>query len=166
MIEPIWTRLLANGHAACLQPCGLGARDTLRTEMCYPLYGHELGEDITPIEAGVGFFVATEKAAFTGREVLTQQKTNGAPRRSIAFVMAEKSAPPRPHYPVALPVGGGEAIGEVTSGTQSPSLNQGIGLALVKAGSAKAGDEIVVEIRGRRFKATVVKKPIYRSSAS
>lgn len=165
-IEPLWNALLANGHAACLQPCGLGARDTLRTEMGYPLHGHELSEEITPIEAGLGFFVATEKPAFTGREVLAAQKSGGAPRRSIAFLMIEKAPPPRPQYPVTLADDGGDPIGEVTSGTQSPSLNQGIGMALVRSGTVKAGDNVAIEIRGRRFPAAVVKKPIYRRTAS
>jgi aminomethyltransferase len=149
-----------------LQPCGLGARDTLRTEVCYPLYGHELTEAITPIEAGVGFFVATEKPAFNGREVLVRQKEGGPSRRIVAFKMTGKSAPPRPHYPVILPGVDGRNIGEVTSGTQSPSLSVGIGLGLIETEFAKIGGSVQIEIRGRRFPAEIVKKPIYRKPTS
>jgi aminomethyltransferase len=160
-IEEVWDKLLAAGHAQCLQPAGLGARDTLRTEMCYPLYGHELDENTTPIEAGVGFFVALEKGDFIGREVLAQQKVNGTKKRCIAFRMAEKSAPPRPHYGLWSVGPNAAQIGEVVSGTQSPSLNVGIGLAYTPPEFARAGLSIEIEIRGRRYPAVVVKKPIY-----
>lgn len=166
LIEAVWTRLLAAGHAGCLQPCGLGARDTLRTEMGYPLYGHELAETITPIEAGLSYFVALDKPAFNGRETLLTQKTSGPPRKAIAFTMTDKSAPPRAHYPIMLPGEPGVVIGEVTSGTQSPALNCGIGLGLVAADQAVVGNPIAIEIRGRRFNAAIVKKPIYRKTTS
>lgn len=165
-IESVWRAILAKGHVGRLQPCGLGARDTLRTEVCYPLYGHELSETITPIEAGVGFFVATDKASFIGRDILAAQKANKPARRLVAFKMTGKSAPPRPHYPICLPGEGGAVIGEVTSGTQSPSLNLGIGLGLVAAENASAGTEVEIEIRGRRFPAEIVKKPIYQKTTS
>src|SRR6266480_5507634 len=87
VIEAIWNRILSAGHAYCIQPAGLGARDTLRTEVCYPLYGHELDEDTTPIEAGLGSFVSLEKGAFVGREALARQKTNGPSKKCIAFKM-------------------------------------------------------------------------------
>ena len=83
-----------------IKPCGLGARDTLRTEVCYPLYGHELDEHTTPIEAGVGFFVALDKGDFNGRAVLAAQKADGVKKKLVAFKMTDKSAPPRPHYPI------------------------------------------------------------------
>jgi aminomethyltransferase len=158
-IEGIWNRALALGHVGCLQPCGLGARDTLRTEVCYPLYGHELDEQTTPIEAGLGFFVALDKGEFVGRSVLLAQKTAGPTRRSVAFRMTDKSAPPRPGYPIWV---GGQSVGQVVSGTQSPSLNVGIGIGYVPAAAAVVGAVIEIEIRGRRFAAEVVKKPIYR----
>ena len=158
-VEPLWNRALELGRTVGLQPAGLGARDTLRTEMCYPLYGHELGLDITPIEAGVGFFVALDKGPFVGREVLARQKAEGVTRRSAAFRMTDKSAPPRPGYPVCV---GGEVVGTVASGTQSPSLNNGIGIAYLPVAAAEARTRIEVEIRGRRFAAEVVKKPLYR----
>ena len=160
-IEEIWDKLLAVGHPQCLQPAGLGARDTLRTEMCYPLYGHELDESTTPIEAGVGFFVALEKGDFNGREVLAEQKANGTRKRCVAFKMAEKSAPPRPQYSIWSGGVNAAKIGEVASGTQSPSLNLGIGLGYVPVEFSRAGTSIEIEIRGRRYPAVVVKKPIY-----
>lgn len=160
-IESIWDQLLAAGHAHCLQPAGLGARDTLRTEMCYPLYGHELDENTTPIEAGVGFFVALDKGEFIGRSVLAAQKAEGPKKRCVAFKMTGKSAPPRPSYPIWSTGPDAAAVGLVVSGTQSPSLNQGIGLGYVPPTLATPGTTLEIEIRGRRFPAVVVKKPIY-----
>lgn len=154
----IWDALLAAGA----RPCGLGARDTLRTEMCYPLYGHELDEHTTPIEAGVGFFVALDKGDFIGRDVLVEQKARGVAKRCVAFRMVDKSAPPRPHYAI---FSDGQKVGEVVSGTQSPSLNIGIGLGYVPPALAKAETPLQIEIRGRLFGAVVVPKPIYRRPA-
>ena len=162
LIEAIWTKLLAIGHAHCLQPAGLGARDTLRTEVCYPLYGHELDENTTPIEAGVGFFVALEKGEFIGRSALAEQKAKGTAKKCIAFKMTGKSAPPRPHYAIWSTGAGAAKVGEVVSGTQSPSLSLGIGLGYVPSGLAKPGTAIEIEIRGQRYPAAVVQKPIYR----
>ncbi len=161
VIEAVWNRALDLGHVACLQPCGLGARDTLRTEVCFPLYGHELDEATSPIEAGLGVFVAFDKGAFMGREALLDQKTNGVKKRSVAFRMTDKSPPPRPGYAI---VAGGEPVGMVVSGTQSPSLNIGIGLGYVPPPVATAGTAVEIEIRGRRFAAEIVKKPIYRKA--
>jgi aminomethyltransferase len=161
-IEAVWTRALAVGHKGCLQPAGLGARDTLRTEVCYPLYGHELDENTTPIEAGVGFFVSLDKGDFVGRGVLAEQKANGTKKKLVAFRMTEKSAPPRPHYPIWID---GAAVGEVVSGTQGPSLNAGIGLGYVPSSSAKPGNKLEIEIRGKRAQAEVVPKPIFRKTA-
>ena len=159
----MWDALLAKGQPYGMKPCGLGARDTLRTEVCYPLYGHELNEDTTPIEAGVGFFVALEKGDFIGRSVLAGQKANGVTKKCVAFKMTERSAPPRPGYPI---IADGVKVGEVVSGTQSPSLNLGIGMGYVPSQMAKAGTAIEIEIRGRRAPAIVVQKPIYRKSPS
>lgn len=154
-IAGIWEALLVSGA----KPCGLGARDTLRTEMCYPLYGHELDENTTPIEAGLGSFVSLDKGDFVGRNLLVEQKARGVSKRCVAFKMTDKSAPPRPHYGIFY---GGQKVGEVVSGTQSPSLNLGIGLGYVPPSLAKAGTPIQIEIRGRYFAAEVVAKPIYR----
>ena len=162
IIEKIWTRVLAEGHAHCAQPAGLGARDTLRTEVCYPLYGHELDADTSPIEAGVGFFVALDKGDFIGRNVLAEQKARGVKKKCIAFKMTDKSAPPRPHYPIWSTGPKAAKIGEVVSGTQSPSLGIGIGLGYVPPEFATPGTAIEIEIRGKRAPAQIVKKPIYQ----
>jgi len=158
-IEAVWQRLLAAGQPFGLKPAGLGARDTLRTEVCYPLYGHELDEVTTPIEAGVGFFVALDKGDFTGRAVLAEQKASGTKKKLVAFKMTEKSAPPRPHYPIHA---NGQVIGQVVSGTQSPSLGQGIGMGYVPPEFAKPDTRLEIEIRGKLAPAVVVKKPIYK----
>jgi glycine cleavage system T protein (aminomethyltransferase) len=158
-IQNLWNRMLAAGRPFGLKPAGLGARDTLRTEVCYPLYGHELDEDTTPIEAGLGFFVALDKGEFIGREILAEQKANGVKKKLIAFRMSDKSAPPRPHYPIRV---NGAKAGEVTSGTQSPSLGMGIGMGYVPPEFAKPDTKIEIEIRGKPAPAVVVQKPIYR----
>jgi len=158
-IQHVWNKVLEMGAPYGLKPAGLGARDTLRTEVCYPLYGHELDENTTPIEAGVGFFVSLDKGEFNGRAVLAEQKANGTKKKLVAFKMTEKSAPPRPHYPIWA---NGASVGEVVSGTQSPSLNLGIGMGYVPPEFAKPDTKIEIEIRGKRFAAAVVKKPVYR----
>ena len=160
-IQHVWDKILAVGQPFGVKPCGLGARDTLRTEVCYPLYGHELDEHTTPIEAGLGFFVALYKNEFNGRAVLAEQKVKGTAKKLVAFKMTGKSAPPRPQYPVFLD---GLQAGIVTSGTQSPSLGIGIGMGYVPAEFAKPDTAMGIEIRGKRFPAVVVPKPIYRKS--
>jgi aminomethyltransferase len=179
LIEAIWKKLLEAGQPFGIKPAGLGARDTLRTEVCYPLYGHELDENTTPIEAGVGFFVALDKGEFVGRSVLAEQKSSGTKKKLVAFKMTDKSAPPRPHYPILVAqasrpfdekekhTGGTPVpllVGEVVSGTQSPSLGIGIGMGYVPPEFAKADTQIEIEIRGKRFAAVVVKKPIYKKA--
>lgn len=162
LAREVWEACLRAGRGHGLKACGLGARDTLRTEMCYPLYGHELTEATTPIEAGLGVFVALDKGAFVGREVMAAQKAGGPARRLVAFRMVEKGAPPlRPHYPIWAGAGDGVKVGEAASGTLSPSLGVGIGLAYVPREHAEPGTRLAVEIRGRRFPAEVVKKPLY-----
>ena len=161
-IESVWGKLLEAGQPFGLKPAGLGARDTLRSEVCYPLYGQELDEDTTPIEAGLGFFVALDKGDFAGRAVLAEQKAKGTTKMLIAFKMTEKAPPPRPHYAIWSAGAGAAKIGEVTSGTQSPSLGLGIGLGYVPPEFARPQTPIEIEIRGRRFPAVVVPKPIYR----
>lgn len=164
ILVAVWDHLMAVGHQFCLQPVGLGARDTLRTEVCYPLYGHELDEETTPIEAGLGFFVGLDKE-FVGRSVLAEQKAKGVAKKCVAFKMTGKSAPPRPHYAICRPGPNGAKIGEVTSGTQSPSLGLGIGLGYVPPELAAPGTAIEIEIRNQRAAAVVVAKPIYKKTA-
>ncbi len=162
MVENVWNRLLDIGEPYGIKPAGLGARDTLRTEVCYPLYGHELNEDTTPIEAGLSFFVSFNKGAFVGREVLALQKANGVSKRLVAFKMTDKSAPPRPHYAIWSEAPNGPKLGEVTSGTQSPSLGIGIGMGYVPPESGREGTALGIEIRSKRSPAIVVPKPFYR----
>ena len=158
IILHLWDKILKIGAPFGIKPCGLGARDTLRTEVCYPLYGHELDEATTPMEAGLGFFVALDKSEFNGRKILAEQKDNSVKKKLIAFKMTDKSAPPRPHYAI---FSGDKKLGEVTSGTQSPSLNLGIGMGYVPPEFAKPDTKIEIEIRGKCFAAVVVPKPIY-----
>ena len=159
-IQKLWDKCLATGQPFGLKPAGLGARDTLRTEVCYPLYGHELDEETTPIEAGLGFFVSLDKGEFNGRSTLAEQKAHGVQKKLIAFKMIEKSAPPRPHYAIWA---NDAKVGIVTSGTPSPSLGIGIGMGFVPPALAKPDTAIAIEIRGSRFAAVVVQKPIFKA---
>jgi aminomethyltransferase len=154
-----WNAALEKGKRFGIKPCGLGARDTLRLEMCYPLNGSDLSPERNPMEAGLGFFVDLTKPAFVGREVLLGTKKKGPQEKLVPFRMKEKGPPPRPHYAVFE---NGERIGEVTSGTLSPSLNWGVGMAYVSVAHAKIGAEIDIEIRGQKFPATIEKKPLYK----
>jgi aminomethyltransferase len=158
-----WNAALGAGKPLGIKACGLGARDTLRLEMCYPLNGSDLSPERNPIEAGLGFFVDLTKPNFVGRGVLLETKEKGPREKLVPFRMKEKGPPPRPHYSVFE---NGKRIGEVTSGTLSPSLNWGVGMAYVSAAHAKIGAEIDIEIRGRKFPAIIEKKPLYRKSAS
>lgn len=156
-----WNAALGKGRPLGIRPCGLGARDTLRLEMCYPLNGSDLSPQRNPIEAGLGFFVDLTKSKFIGRDALLQTKESGPQEKLVSFRMKEKGPPPRPHYSV---FDNGERIGEVTSGTISPSLNWGVGMAYVSASHAKIGGQIDIEIRERKFPATIEKKPFYKKS--
>ena len=154
-----WNAALEKGKAFGIKPCGLGARDTLRLEMCYPLNGSDLSSERNPIEAGLGFFVDLTKSNFIARDVLLETKEKGPREKLVPFRMKEKGPPPRPHYAVFE---NGERIGEVTSGTLSPSLNWGVGMAYVSTARAKVGAQIDIEIRGQKFPATIEKKPLYK----
>jgi aminomethyltransferase len=154
-----WNAALERGKLSGIKPCGLGARDTLRLEMCYPLNGSDLSPERNPIEAGLGFFVDLTKSNFIGHDVLLETKEKGPREKLVPFRMKEKGPPPRPHYAVFE---NGERIGEVTSGTLSPSLNWGVGMAYVSTARAKIGAQIDIEIRGQKFPATIEKKPLYK----
>ncbi len=151
-----WDRFLLAGA----KPCGLGARDTLRLEMGYPLNGNDLSPERTPIEAGLGFFCDMEKGDFTGRDMLARQKSLGLESKLTAIRYLEKGAPPRAHYPVLDEAG--EQIGELASGALSPTLMTGIGMAYLPVALTKPGTRVAIEIRGRRVSAEVVKKPFYK----
>jgi aminomethyltransferase len=144
----LWDTILERG----IVPCGLGARDTLRLEVCYPLHGNDISPDRTPIEAGLGWACALDKE-FTGAEVLRRQKEEGPAEKLVAFVMEEKAIPRQ-----GMQVAEG---GEVTSGSLSPMLDKGIGLAYVRAELIDPGTELTIDVRGRPRRARVVKKPIY-----
>ena len=154
-----WNTVLEKGKDLGIKPCGLGSRDTLRLEMCYPLNGSDLSPERNPIEAGLGFFVDLTKPQFIGRDVLVKTKESGPHEKLVPFKMKDKGPPPRPHYSV---FGNGDRIGEVTSGTLSPSLNWGVGMAYVSAPHTKIGTQIDIEIRGQKFPATIEKKPLYK----
>jgi aminomethyltransferase len=155
----LWDALLAAGMPHGVLACGLGARDTLRTEMGYPLHGQDISLDVSPLEGGVSWAVGWKKDAFWGREVLLAQREAGARRRLIGLRATGRGIP-RPHMPVAISAD--HRIGELTSGTFSPTLRQGIGLALV-AGDLAEGAEVLVDIRGRAEVFEVVKPPFVES---
>jgi aminomethyltransferase len=145
----LWDAVLMRG----VVPCGLGARDTLRLEACYPLHGNDISEDTDPISAGLGWTCALGKE-FTGVAELRRIKEQGPRRKLVAFVMEEKAVPRH-----GMPIDGG---GEVTSGTHSPMLDVGIGMGYVPAAQAAPGNELAIDVRGKVRKARIVKKPIYK----
>jgi glycine cleavage system T protein (aminomethyltransferase) len=156
--ERIWTALLEVGREDGLVPVGLGARDTLRLEMKYALYGHELSPEITPLEAGLGWITKLDKPSFIGGAALRRQQKEGVPRRLVGLQMVEAGVP-RADYPLFL---GDEEVGVVTSGTMSPSLRVGIALALVRPDCTAVGTKLAVGIRSRKVAAAVVKTPFIR----
>lgn len=160
-LEHIWNALMTAGEAHGLKPAGLGARDTLRLEAGYCLYGHELTDETTPLEAGLGWITKLGKGDFVGRNALESQKNAGLPRKLIGFVVEDRGIP-RQGY--ALTDADGAPIGEVTSGSQSPVLGQGIGLGYVPNDPAftAPGSPIGVAIRGRVLPATVQKPPFHK----
>jgi aminomethyltransferase len=145
----LWDAVLARG----VVPCGLGARDTLRLEVCYPLHGNDIGPDTDAISAGLGWACALD-TEFEGVEVLRRVKEDGPERRLVAFVMEDKAIPRH-----GMPIEGG---GEVTSGTHSPMLDGGIGMGYVPVAHAKVDTELTIDVRGKMRAARVVKKPIYK----
>lgn len=141
-------------------PCGLGARDTLRLEMCYPLNGNDLSPQRSPIEAGLGLFCDLEKDEFIGKPTLVHQKDQGPSYKLTAIEMLDKAPPPRAHYPVLSE--DGIVIGELSSGVLSPTLGKGIALAYLPSDFAKIGTTLQIDIRGRTFQAITVKKPFLK----
>jgi len=145
----LWDAVLDRG----VTPCGLGARDSLRIEVCYPLHGNDIGPDTDAISAGLGWVCALDKD-FTGVEELRRIREAGPERRLAAFVMEERAVPRQ-----GMPILEG---GDVTSGTHSPMLDRGIGLGYVPAALAQPGTELTIDVRGRSRRARVVQKPIYQ----
>jgi aminomethyltransferase len=158
-IVALWPAILKAGESEGAVPAGLGARDTLRFESGLPLYGQELSKDISPLETGLGFVVKLNKEEnFLGKEALASQKENGVPRKLVGLEMIDKGIP-RTGYKVFI---GDEEIGEVTTGTQSPTLKKNIGFALLKNEHTELGTEVEVEIRNKRLKAVLIATPFYK----
>jgi aminomethyltransferase len=150
--EALWDAIVARG----VTPCGLGARDTLRLEVCYPLHGNDITPDTDAISAGLGWACALD-TEFTGVETLRRIKEEGPARKLVPFVMEERAVPRR-----GMAIEGG---GEVTSGTHSPMLDVGIGMGYVPTASAVSDTELVVDVRGKPRRARIVRKPIYRKES-
>ncbi|MDX1421040.1 MAG: glycine cleavage system aminomethyltransferase GcvT [Rubricoccaceae bacterium] len=159
----VWDALLTAGAEHDLRPAGLGARDTLRLEAGYCLYGHELDDETTPLEAGLGWVVKLDASDFVGRDALRRQKEEGLARKLVGFVMEERGIP-REGYRIADAEG--SAIGRVTSGSQSPVLGKGIGLGYVPNDPAYTapGAALHLDVRGRLLRATVTKPPFHKGA--
>jgi aminomethyltransferase len=156
--ERLWESLIEAGDSIGLRPCGLGSRDTLRLEAGMPLYGNELDAATNPYEANLGRVVKLDKGEFVGRAALAEVRRTGPRRKLIGLVMREPGVP-RHGYPVRID---GAEVGAVTSGTASPTLGMGIGMAYVPAGAVQPGGEAEVVIRGRPYRAEQVKLPFYK----
>lgn len=156
----LWDILLVTGKEYGLIPAGLGARDTLRFEVCLPLYGQEISQDITPLEAGLGFFVKLQKDEFIGKDALVKQKNEGLKRKLVGFEMVDRGIA-RSHFDVFAD---GKKIGFVTTGTFSPTLKNNIGLALIDIDYTAINTEIEIAIRNKNLKAKVIKKPFYNKN--
>lgn len=154
----LWNALLEAGAPAGLQPCGLGARDTLRLEAKMALYGQDIDDQHTVLEADLGWIVKLQKGEFIGREALARQKAEGVSRKLVGFEMLSRGIA-RPHYAI---VRGSKTIGEVTSGGPAPSLGKNIGLGYVAAEYTAIGTEFAIMIRGNPVVARVVSTPFYR----
>lgn len=158
-ILDIWKALFEAGEDVGIAPIGLGARDTLRLEAKMALYGQEISADITPLEARLGWAVKFDKGEFIGREALLKQKDEGLKRRLVGFKLVERGGTPRTHYEVQVD---GKTVGEVTSGTRSPTLGENIGLALIDAEYAGVGKPLDIIVRGKPVRAEQVRTPFYK----
>lgn len=159
-IGGIWDAIMDSGGDA-VEPVGLGCRDTLRMEMKYALYGNDIDETTNPVEAGLGWITKLNNDDFIGKNALVQAKENLA-RRLVCIEMVDRGIP-RKGYPIMVD---GEQVGTVTSGTQSPSLKQGIGISYVAKQYAKIGTELGMEVRNRNLKCKVVKPPFYKEGTA
>ena len=156
--DSVWQAILASGQADGLIPCGLGARDTLRLEAAMRLYGNDIDETTTALEADLGWIVGWKKDDFVGAAALRAQKTAGVPRKLVGFELVERGIARHGHDVYA----GGTKVGIVTSGTQTPFLKKAIGMAYVPSEHAAPGAEFDIDIRGRRTRARVVPMPFYK----
>jgi aminomethyltransferase len=158
----LWEAVMQAGQAHGIQPIGLGARDTLRLEMGYMLYGNDISDTTSPLEAGLGWITKLDKGTnFTSIDAIRQQKADGVSRKLVAFELQERGIP-RGHLPI---VHNGDVVGEVTSGTFAPSLNKGIGMGYVPAALSAVGTEIAIRIREKDHKALVVKAPFLKETS-
>jgi aminomethyltransferase len=153
----LWAALMEAGQAHGIRPCGLGARDSLRLEMAYRLYGSDMDDGTSPLEAGLAWVVKLDKGDFVGREALQKQKEAGLSRKLVGFTLTDPGIP-RHGYAVLQD---GKPVGTVTSGTKSPTLGTSIGLAYVPPGLAAEGSTFAIDIRGRAASAKVVKTPFH-----
>ena len=159
----LWTALLDAGKEDGVMPIGLGARDSLRLEPCYPLHGHELGEDISALESGLGWIVKFDKGDdFIGRSALLKQKEAGVPRKLRGFFISDRGLA---RHGDKVFNASGEEIGVVTSGTKTPTVNKALGLALLRTSDAAIGESVEIEVRGRRLAAELVKTPFYKRAS-
>jgi aminomethyltransferase len=159
--EKIWAVIMEAGKEFGIGPTGLGARDSLRLEMGFCLYGNDIDQTTHPLEAGLGWITKLDKGEFNGRDVMVRAKQEGLKRRLVGF-MADEKAFPRHGYPIAV---GGREVGVVTSGTFSPTLEKGIGMGYVPVEFAKAGSQIQIMIRNKPVRATVVSIPFIKKQA-
>ena len=157
-VVPVWDALVEAGGGT-VQPIGLGARDTLRLEARMPLYGQELSDTISPLEAGVGWAVKLDKGDFVGRDAIAAVKQAGPPRKTVGFKTTERGGAPRSHFPVQR---GGRLVGEVTSGCFSPTLGENIGLALIETPEAGIGNDLEIGVRNKWVAAEQIKTPFYK----
>jgi aminomethyltransferase len=156
--ERVWDAVLHAGASAGIKPCGLGARDTLRLEAAMRLYGNDMDDQTTVLEAGLGWIVGWKKDAFLGSDVLRRQKAEGVKRKLVTFEIKDRAIA-RHGYPV---VNNGAHVGVVTSGTQTPFLKKSIGMAMVPADQTAVGAPLTIEIRGKGVAAEVVAEPFYK----
>jgi aminomethyltransferase len=161
-VANVWRLLLEHGASYGVAPCGLGARDSLRLEAALPLHGHELGEDITALESGLGWIVKLDKGDFIGRDALVQQEQAGVPRKLVGFVLDEAGISRQGD--IVKSVAGDVEVGVVTSGTKTPTVNKALGMALVSSSCGALDTELKVLVRGRSIAAHVVPLPFYKRS--
>ncbi len=154
----LWNRLLVTGNDLGLMPCGLAARNTCRLEAAFRLWGNDMDETTTPLEAGLGWVVKLAKGDFMGRDVMQRQKQEGLQRKLIGFEVLDR-APARDHYPILM---AGQPLGEVASGSPAPFLKKNIGLAYLPIAHTAIGTEFSIQIRGREVAARVVETPFYK----
>jgi aminomethyltransferase len=157
--EKLWNDLCSKGTEFGLKPCGLGARDTLRLEACYPLHGHELAEDISALESGLGWIVKFNKDNFIGKSALEKEKAQGSKRKLIGYFLEDKGIV---REQTQLYCTNGTLVGYVTSGTLTPTVNRSLGMALVDKNLVRCGDVLEADVRGRKLKCQIMAMPFYK----